>query len=438
MPQRHHRFLQGAITFLVTASAPAIASAQTPTGQTITIVTNSQSTQLLDKSGKVITRDYVPDHPFWVNRSECIADWQYQIGISTVGINGFPFEVWATNGGDCSATTARFPLNPTCWKVYSESSFYQGTSGTTTIYISARTILGEHKYLNTTDTISVIPGTEADCDPTTHKSIVPSTGVALTLYFFAFGNGSSGAPTATATWNDVGYDLIGPSPPSSVGVAAADTQLYVNWSQVLDADLAGYRIYCERPDGTSTDAGLVGSGGSGATGGSSGSSTSTDVGGSTAPEASGGATSTSASTSVANEACLDSRIWQGKLPSGVSAKGSADGKTPTSGIASGLQNGYPYACAVSAFDTRKNDGPLSVVRCGTPWWVNDFYSNYRNNANGKGGGGFCSIGHKGSAVGWLIPLASLCLLALRRLQPKTRPRNRRSAGQCHSDQLQDL
>jgi hypothetical protein len=105
---------------------------------------------------------------------------------------------------------------------------------------------------------------------------------------------------------------------------------------------------------------------------------------------------------------------KGKLPDpDISYRGRADGVTPTSGIATGLENGKSYACAVSAFDTRQNDGLFSQVQCGTPWWVNDFYTVYRDN-HGKGGGGFCSIGQRASGFGLLIPLASVCLLALRR------------------------
>lgn len=383
-----------ALCGLIGWSAASAQAQTTTTGQTITVVTNSQSTQLIDAAGNTINRSYVPDHPFWVNRSECDAGAQYQIGITSAGINGLPFEVWATNGGDCSTQASRFPPSPTCWKVYSQSSFTQGTSGTTVIYIPAQTILGAHKYINTTDTISVIPGNKDDCNPLKRLDTVPSTGVALTLYFFAFGNGTSGTATATATWTDVGYDLVGPSAPSSISTAPADSQLYVNWSQVLDSDLAGYHIYCKEPDGTpNPDAGVPTSG------------TTADAG---------------------DPTCVDSQLWQGNYPGseiGATSSGRVDGVTATSGIASGLTNAHRYACAVSAFDTRLNDGKFSMVQCGQPWWVRDFYSAYRSDAHGKGGGGFCSIGQRASGVGLLIPLASLCLLALRRWRCSTqRPR----------------
>ena len=41
------------------------------------------------------------------------------------------------------------------------------------------------------------------------------------------------------------YDLIGPAPPTGVSLQSADTELYVNWGQVVVTDLSGYNIYCQ-------------------------------------------------------------------------------------------------------------------------------------------------------------------------------------------------
>ena len=347
MYKRLIRLFFGVPVCWLIALVPVCAKAQT-LGQTISIITGTQSTELLDSSGNVASRDYLPDHPYWVNRGECQAGWQYQIGVTTTGINGMPFEVWASSGSGCDQTTERFPgsTNPVCWKVYAQSSFQQGTSGTTTIYIPAQTIVGAHTYqAGVTDTISVIPGTKDDCDPQHRTDTVPSTGVALTLYFYAFGNGTG------TTWGDVGYDLIGPTPPSTVSVASADTQLYLNWAQVTDSDLAGYHIYCRTPNNKLlADAGVLTTGGSSSAGGAS------STGGSSSA---GGATSTEVSTPVQNPDCVDNVIYQSNLPpSDLGTVGQVGGITATSGVASGLTNGDPYACAVSAYDTRKNDGPL--------------------------------------------------------------------------------
>ncbi len=423
MFKRLFQFFFGVVVCGLIGSVPVLAQAQVTTGQTITVITGTQSTELLDSSQNVANRDYIPDHPFWVNRDECAAGWIYQIGVTTTGINGMIFEVWATSGGDCSLTTSRYPgsTNPVCWKIYEQSSFQQGTSGTTTLYIPAQRIVGAHIYqAGVADTINVIEGTKDDCDPTKRTDVVPSAGVALTLYFYAFGNGTGTTPTASATWGDVGYDLIGPTPPSTVSVASADTQLYLNWAQVLDSDLAGYHIYCKNPDGLGPDGGIFNTGVANSTGGASSSGGASATGGSSSA---GAGTSTGGAVSLENPNCADSVLAQSNLPpEGMGYNGQVGGITATSGIASGLTNGASYACAVSAYDTRKNDGPFSVVQCGRPWWVNDFFSTYRT-TGGKGGGGFCSIGQRGSGLGLLIPLASLGLLALRRkraLSPKSK------------------
>jgi hypothetical protein len=176
--------------------------------------------------------------------------------------------------------------------------------------------------------------------------------------------------------------------------------------------------------GSAAAGGSTAAGGSAAAGGSVATGGSSDAGGS---GTTGGSTSTSTSTSLDNPSCPDSQLKQTYFPpTGMGYSGRADGVTPTSGIAAGLDNGHQYACVVSAYDTRENDGPFSVVACGKPWWVKDFYSTY-SAAGGKGGGGFCSIGRVRSGVGLLIPLASLCLLALRRMRKSNRKSDKSSS-----------
>ena len=424
MPKTLIQFALALFVGCVVGWLPQLAVAQTTTGQSITVVTNSQATELtLDQAGTVVAnRDYIPDHPFWVNRNECTAGWWYQVGLTTVGINGLPFSVWASQGCDCSVLANRTGTQICCWQVYEEASYAQGLSGTKSIAISAQDIVGSHFYTSgTVDTSAIIHGTVTDCDPTTHVTYpVPSGGEALTLYFMAFGNGSATNPTAQATWSNVGFDLIGPSAPATVSVASADTQLYVNWSQVTDSDLAGYHIYCKIPDNTpnpnanaallSTTGGASSTGGDSSIGGSSSTGGDTSLGGST----SASTTDLGLDASLQNPNCVDYNLWQGNVvPPNLGYVGKASGVTPVSGVASGLVNGQNYVCAVSSYDTRENDGTFSMAVCGKPWWVSDFFTQYRS-AGGKGGGGFCSIAHQSSGFGLLIPLASMCMLALRR------------------------
>jgi len=364
-------------------SRPAVA--QTTTTASITINTGTQATQMVDANNNAVTHSYTSDHPFWVNLDECHAGWQYQISVTTVGTGSTNMEVWATtSGNDCSTTALRF-TTPSCWRV----GYFGVNEGTYAYYIPVQTVIAQNYFgadVSQTST-TVVAGTSADCDKAAAGSTT-RTGVSIVLYFYIFSGSSSGTPTYSATWSDGGYDLIGPAAPGTVGAQPADTELYMNWSQVLDSDLAGYRIYCQ--DCSTADAatnvcslyfGM-------------------DAGEVTCPS-------------------TPDNLIPGCLPNGGYLKGTVTDKQAVSGIAEHLTNGDKYACGVAGFDTRQNSGDLTTLVTSMPWYVKDFFSTYRKDG-GKGGGGFCSIGQRSSGVGLLIPLASLCLLALRRVRISNR------------------
>jgi hypothetical protein len=92
----------------------------------------------------------------------------------------------------------------------------------------------------------------------------------------------------------------------------------------------------------------------------------------------------------------------------VFACGSVNSKSATGGDVDGLTNDIPYAVAVAGVDDIGNPGPMSNVACGIPKHTNQFYSAYRD-AGGKGGGGFCALGHLGHGQvtrGWLVALGA--------------------------------
>jgi hypothetical protein len=374
---------------------PNLAFAQTTTTGAITINTGSQATQLVDKVHKSVSHSYLSDHPFWVNLDECRQGWQYQISVSTIGTGSANMEVWAASaGGDCSTVANRY-TSPLCWRV----GYFGVTEGTFPYYIPVQRIVGQHTFVQNSDPVSVgttVPeGKLEDCDATASSGTIPEAGAPITLFFYIFGGTVSGAPAYSQTWGDSGYDLIGPTAPGTVGVRSAESELYMNWSQVLDSDLAGYRLYCE-PCQT--------------------------------PDASADICAQYANTdaNVANCVTPSTDLIPGCLPADNFLHGSVSDKLATSGIATNLNNGTPYGCAIATFDTRRNSGTLSSLQTGRPWPVNDFFSTYRA-AGGKGGGGFCSIGQRSSGIGMLIPLASLGLLALRRGRCWPRKSKRTSA-----------
>lgn len=93
-----------------------------------------------------------------------------------------------------------------------------------------------------------------------------------------------------------------------------------------------------------------------------------------------------------------------------------NGKTTTSGAASGLTNGVAYAVAVAATDGVENVGLLSQVVCGTPAPVDGFFDEYRK-AGGQGGGGFCGVAQgstPGAAWALLAAAGAMCIRRRRR------------------------
>jgi len=371
---------------LVSFSTPTLAQT---TAASITINTGSQATQLVDQNGNAVTHGYTSDHPFWVNLQECRAGWQYQVSVTTVGTGTANMEVWAsTAGNDCASTAARF-TTASCWRV----GYFGVNEGTYAYYIPVQNVVAMHYFgLGEASGTTVHQGTAEDCDKIARQTNARA-GVSITLYFYIFSGAGTGTPTYSATWAESGYDLIGPSAPATVGARAADTQLYLNWSQVLDSDLAGYRVYCQECRAAG-DLDVCDS------------------------YSTGDAGEFDCSSDVDN-------LVPGCLPPSEHLKGTVSDKLAVSGIAGNLTNGREYACGVAGFDTRQNSGTLSELVTGSPWWVRDFYTAYRE-AKGKGGGGFCSVGQRPSGFGLLIPLASLGLLALRRWRSSTQ-RSRTSA-----------
>ncbi len=384
MPKRLLTSILGFLVLTALGLVPATVAAQS-----IAVNKTSQATFLADKSGKQFSHSYTPSttQALWVNKNECQQDLKYQVSITATGIQGNRLEVWAAGTStDCSTQAARYTTSTAvCWRVYEDTA----QNGTYTISIRVQDVVAQH-YVS--DVNSQYSATAADCNAAALN--IASGGVGIRLSFYVFSGLTTGTPTYSDSWDQIGFDLIGPSPPETVSVGIADTELHLRWNSILDSDRAGFHIYCA--PGVNIDAG-VSAGGAAATGGAS---------------ATGGD-----DAGVENLDCANPDIAAGAPPPpNMSPKGSVSTITATDAYASGLSNGTLYACALSVTDVMGNDGLLSPVVCGTPQPVNDIFTAYRA-AGGKGGGGFCSIGRPGSVIGQMIPLACLALLALRRRGP---------------------
>jgi len=355
--------------------------------QSIAINKTSQSTFIATPDGNQYSHPYTPStsQMLWVNKSECIQNLYYYLSITATGIQGLPLEVWAAQTGtDCSSQANRV-TSAVCWKVYADSA----SNGTYSLRIPVRNVVGQNKSLN--GSTSVYLAQEQDCDAAALS--VPSGGVGVTLSVYVYSGLTTGTPTYSDSWDQFGFDLVGPNPPVTVGIGIADSELHVSWSAVLDSDRSGYKIYCEPADSNS-------------------------AGGSLSVPGTGGSMSADASADVTdageNASCPSSKIVADKQPpSDISPKGAATTITATDGYAHGVQNDTNYACAVSVADVMRNEGPLSTVVCGTPREVNDFFSQYRS-MGGKAGGGFCAVKRPRSGFGATIALASLAILAVGR------------------------
>ncbi len=90
--------------------------------------------------------------------------------------------------------------------------------------------------------------------------------------------------------------------------------------------------------------------------------------------------------------------------------------TATSLTLTGLTNGVTYHVAVTSIDGSGNVGPVSVLQCGKPGAVNDFWQSYKDDGGGASG---CALesgsnAQTGSVFGLGMFAAAAALLRRRR------------------------
>jgi MYXO-CTERM domain-containing protein len=229
---------------------------------------------------------------------------------------------------------------------------------------------------------------------------------------------------ASTTWDETSIDTRGPNAPTEVEAGPGENQLFVTWKPPVSGDLKGFRIYCDPPPGTilgtplgtplrtlqANDGGLALEGGTSAEAGVIG------TGGSGPVADSGGSTPTTPTTPSIDPNCSpDTLLVPGAVPPQDAPWCGSASSLATKGTADDLENNQTYAIAVAAIDKVGNLGPLSSVTCSAPVVVDDFYELYRR-AGGEGGGGFCSTGtHPHGA--WALMALVLGALGLRRRRP---------------------
>ena len=209
-----------------------------------------------------------------------------------------------------------------------------------------------------------------DCD-----SARSGPGNATNVLLFAF-EGDNGEPESAGSYElKMSYDTVPPEPPHVTGLGQGDGQLSPRWDALEDIDVTGYRFYCQESMTTQAevDAGNFDEPGAGGQGGQGG---------------------------AANGGGCDSTMVAGERPPPEAFFcGEQAGKSAGRGTVEDVVNDRVYTVGVVAQDIVGNEGVLSNVLCQYPKEVTDFYEAYTA-AGGKGGGGFCSIGHGRQARPW--------------------------------------
>lgn len=332
------------------------------------------------------------DEQFHITRADCLADDVFTFDLQVPSPNpANSFQVWASDGRDCTAYENRVGEDALCWKVY------QGTIAERfpVIPIEVRDIAARQYARDIGGATS--DGTIDDCDNGIETQI--------TLYFMHV-NATEGTGI---TW-PTRLDLRGPVAPDGVSAGIGDKRLVVSWTPP-EGSVWGYRLYCEESGGAlsprfgqlqlgqatpSLDAGSVASPGTG-----NGIADS----GTTSPGPSPAGTGSPDDDPVPAIAPCETTLEAGRVPS-IDDRMCGEVNTATSGqgTATGLENGQLYAVAVSAVDDLGNPGPLSLIQCESPQDLEEFFESYRQ-LGGQGGGGFCAL-NPSAAAGNALPRAT--------------------------------
>jgi hypothetical protein len=211
------------------------------------------------------------------------------------------------------------------------------------------------------------------------------------LQFFLVSNG---ALVGTKLTYPVGYDILGPPPPTAVKAGVGESLLVVSWKEPtgLATVPAEYQVFADP-----VDPGIGGEAGAG-----------------NVPSDAGTSTECSSDDLVPGEPPPD------REPNGRSNSASTEAE------AGGLTNGVRYAVAVSTVDSYLNPGTLSSLDCGTPEPVTGFFEAYRA-AGGGGGGGFCAFGARPSGVAAAGAMLAVLGFMIRRARRRTARANGRDA-----------
>lgn len=311
---------------------------------------------------------------YWASYRDCINNDAYIFPVQLQD-SGRRLEVWVGND-DCAARRGEGDANRgQCWIV---ASIDRPSTPQQDVVVPVRNIIARRQNTLTPPTDVGANVCDENTDPDGEK---------LTFYFILEENGLADAYTIWSNGDDgIGYDLVGPAPPTSIDVGVGEQQLAIRINGLNDEeDRERLEAFCvpegttlpEEPDASSPifiptsdagDAGLDASATPGVVDGSDGG---------------------------APRECFTPLLRRGERPPIDFSCGVVNETTRTLRT-SRLQNNTTYAVGVAGQDVLGNAGLLSEIQCGTPIELDDFFEVY-SRSGGAGGGGFCSIGALGAA-----------------------------------------
>lgn len=392
---------QCARALLLVAALLAFTSSASAQTSTLATITSPNGSIVLNPQARGIDRAreyYSAARPWWISYEDCLASDVFTFNL-TIRDTTNPLEIWA--GTENCATNRSRTDRGQCWIVASQPQL----SDTIAIDVPVRNIL--LRRLQTTN-----PPPEGLSREVCDNSTDPS-GEALTFYIMLVDGGQANEYIA---WDGgtggTGFDVVGPDPPGSVDVGIGESQLAIDINGVdEDSDRESFEAFCvpagttwsslglENPDAVETPAG-------GADAGLLDAGLALDAGQTVTTEIDGGA---------APSACFTEVLRSGRRALPQFGCGTVR-ETSSSLRTSRLVNDTQYAVAVSARDNLGNAGVVSTIECGRPTQLDDFFELY-SRADGKGGGGFCSVAPgapQNAPRGLAVLFVALAGLALRR------------------------
>jgi len=397
------RALGLALAVALLASAPRASAQSTTSNTTFTTITSPNGSISLTPNAQGVDRDrdyYSAARPWWISYEDCIAPgggdaFTFKM---TIRDTSDPLEIWAGTE-NCAVNRSRTDRGQ-CWIVARLAQL----SDTVSVRVPVRNIL--QRRLDTTD-----PPPETGLPPSVCDNSTDPSGEAFTFYVMLVDGGQADEYIA---WDGgsggTGFDVVGPDPPGGIDIGIGESQLAISLSGVEeDTDRESFEAFCV-PAGTTFeslgvenpfDDGVAVEADAGASGLDAGQSNSSgsDAGG-------------AAPSACFTEVLRAGRIAPSRFGCGTARETSGTLNTGT------LQNDTQYAVAVSARDNLGNAGVVSSIECGMPTELDDFFELY-SRADGKGGGGFCSIAPgqpsaKHAPRGLAVLLLALAGLGLRR------------------------